>query len=238
VCVDAVDASGDEGLIAAARTTEELGCPAAFVTTGLLLREDGDVRLHAVPPDVLDAQLADVLSPGATPVVRTGVLGGGQGVERVVSALERAPEARLVVAPVARIGKRSLLDHEAVAKIRIALFARARVVVLRVAESARWGAPEIRSASDLRTAAAALREQGARAALVSGWIDRGRVMDLLDDGGTLTMLDTTRLAAPRVPGLSAAHATALAVRLAAGEDLPAAAYAAQRYVGSRLRRVR
>jgi len=90
----------------------------------------------------------------------------------------------------------------------------------------------------LRAAAAALRAGGARAVLVAGAAWHGRIVDLLDEEGAETVLDTARVCAPRVAGLASAHAAALAAHLAHGRSLLQAAEAAQRYVAQRLQRGR
>lgn len=128
------------------------------------------------------------------------------------------------------------MDRDAIDATRRELFPRARVVVLRAGDVARWTETGCEALEDLRRAAAAIRGEGARAVLISGWVGDGRIVDLVDDDGRVTLLGTTRVVAPRLGGISAAHAAALSVRLAAGDALDAAAATAQRYVGSRLRR--
>src|SRR6185295_17205989 len=111
-------------------------------------------------------------------------------------------------------------------------------IVVRAADVAASGGGEIEDLSSLRDAAARLRAQGARAVVISGWLRQGRVVDLLDDGGTLRVLDTARIQVPRVSGLAGAYAASLAAHVARGLPLAEAADAAQRYIGLRLLRGR
>jgi hydroxymethylpyrimidine/phosphomethylpyrimidine kinase len=90
----------------------------------------------------------------------------------------------------------------------------------------------------LREAASKLREQGAAAVVIAGLLRRGRVLDLVDDGGNVVLLDTARIHAPRIPGLAGSYAAALASHLARGLALPEAADSAQRYIAFRLLRGR
>jgi hydroxymethylpyrimidine/phosphomethylpyrimidine kinase len=118
------------------------------------------------------------------------------------------------------------------------LYAAVRVVVARAADLPSLTGREAADLAGLRDAASRLREQGARAVVISGWSAHGRVLDLLDDGGELAVLDTARIHAAHVPGLAGSYAAALAAHLARGLALRDAAEAAQRYVGFRIVRGR
>ena len=237
LCVDVVEVVGDEGILAASRAYEELACRATFVTTGFLIAGVRQVpAVHAVSDEVFDRQLLEVAARGVPAAIRTGLLGGCSQVERLARFLDTLDRTLTVVAPVTKLAGGEVMDDEAVEATRRELFPRARVVVLRAGDIRRWTGTDLGSLRDLRRSVGAVREHGARAVVISGWAGGGRVVDVVDDDGQVTVLDTTRIAAPRVGGISAAHAAALSARLAAGEALTEAAASAQRYVGSRLRR--
>jgi hydroxymethylpyrimidine/phosphomethylpyrimidine kinase len=99
------------------------------------------------------------------------------------------------------------------------------------------GAPA-ESIDGLTSAARALRGEGASAVLVAGATWKGRVIDLLDDEGKVTVLDASRVQAPHVGGLAGAHVVALTAHLARGLALSSAFAAAQRYIALRLQRGR
>ena len=237
LCIDATDVVGDEGILAASRAYDELACRATFVTSAFLVgAAAGAPAVLAVPAEPFSRQLDDAAGRGAPASVRVGLLADGAQVARVATLLDTLDRARTVVAPVTRIAGGAVMDRDAIDATRRELFPRARVVVLRAGDVARWTDTGCDRVEDLGRAAAAIREAGARAVLISGWAGEGRIVDLVDDDGRVTLLDTTRVAAPRIGGISAAHSAALSARLAAGDALEAAAATAQRYVGSRLRR--
>ena len=239
MCIDASDVVGDEGILAATRAYDELACSATFVTTAFLVGVGhGPATVHPVPDDVFARQLEDAAVRGAPTAVRTGLFGGVPQVERVARFLDTLERARTVVAPVTRLGGGEVMDDDLIEATRRELFRRARVVLLRAGDVVRWTGADLDRIGDLRHASEAIRGAGARAVLISGWVGDGRIIDLVDDDGLVTVLDTSRVVAPRLGGISAAHAAALSVRLAAGDALDVAASAAQRYVGSRLRRGR
>lgn len=215
VSVHALDAGGGEGLVADAQVFSELDCRAVCVATGVL---------PSVPlsPGLLRGQLDAAQRSAAIGAVRTGFV---KGVEQVALLGEFIGSA----APERTVISWSALDEQTREAMLREVVPKARVVVARASQT---------SIEGLCAFAKELRDRGARAVLVAGMVARGRVIDFLDDGGAVVLLDTARIQAARVEGLAGAHAAALAAHLARGLTLPQASEAAQRYVGFRLRRGR
>ena len=224
VSVHALDAGGGEGCVADAGVFAELDCRALCVATSVLPPEP-------LSPSLLAGQLES--AGRATPIgaVRTGFVKG-----QAQAALLGAFVARF--APETSVISWTSLDVDAREAMLREVVPSARVVVARASDFPRGNGRDGGDIDGLRAAAGDLRARGARAVIVCGLIVRGRVLDLLDDGGAAVLLDTARVQATRVDGLTGAHAAALAAHLARGLTLPQAAEAAQRYVGFRLRRGR
>jgi hydroxymethylpyrimidine/phosphomethylpyrimidine kinase len=224
VTVHALDAGGGEGLVADASVFAELDCRAVCVATSVLPSQP-------LSPSLVAGQLEAARRSATIGAVRTGyVKGPAQAALIGEFVLGCAPEATVV--------SWSGLDAETQAAMLAEVVPKARVVVARASDFSRPGGREAADVELLRSAAKDLKDRGARAVLVAGLIVRGRVLDLLDDGSDVVLLDTTRIQAARVDGLTGAHAAALAAHLARGLTLPQAADSAQRYVGFRLRRGR
>ncbi len=224
VSVHAVDTGGGDGLVADAAVFAELDCRALCVATSVLPAEP-------LPAILVAAQLEAVRRVAPVAAMRTGFLKGAAQVEPVAEFIRKAaPETTVVAWPLA--------DAQTQEAMQRLVFPSARVVVARASELSQAIGRDIDDLDGLRDAAKGLRDLGARAVVVAGLITRGRVLDLLDDGGAVVLLDTARIQAARVTGLAGAHAAALAAHLARGLTLAHAAEAAQRYVGFRLRRGR
>ena len=231
VSVHALDTGGGEGLIADAAVFAELECRAACVATSVVSHEP-------LPLDIVARQLEAAQLVGPVGAARVGFVKGATQVELIAGFVRRAAPTTTVVAAPVRDGTSPLLDVETQEAIRRHLYPAARVVVARAADLASLAERSVDDLDALRGAALRLREQGARAVVIAGWLLRGRVIDLLDDDGQIVLLDTARIRVPRVPGLAGAYAAALAAHLARGLPLSTAAEAAQRYVGFRLVRGR
>ena len=231
VSVHALDTGGGEGLVADAAVFAELECRAVCVATSV-------VSLEPLPLDIVARQLEAAQLVGPVGAVRVGFVRGATQVELIAGFVRRAAPTTTVVAAPVRDGASPLLDTETHEAIRRHLYSAARVVVARAADVSSRADREVDDLEALRGAALRLKEQGARAVVVAGWLVRGRVIDLLDDDGQVVLLDTVRIQVPRVPGLAGAYAAALAAHLARGLPLATAAEAAQRYIGFRLVRGR
>jgi hydroxymethylpyrimidine kinase/phosphomethylpyrimidine kinase len=231
VSAHALDTGGGDGLVADAAVFAELDCRAVSVATSVVSREP-------LPLDVLARQLEAAELAGPLAAARIGFVKGATQVELIAGFVRRAVPATTVVASPVREGTSQLLDTETHDAIRRHLYPAARVVVVRAGDVASLADRSIDDLDALRGAALQLREEGARAVVVAGWVVRGRVIDFLDDDGRVVLLDTSRIQVPRIPGLAGAYAAALAAHLARGLVLSTAVEAAQRYVGFRLVRGR
>jgi hydroxymethylpyrimidine/phosphomethylpyrimidine kinase len=89
----------------------------------------------------------------------------------------------------------------------------------------------IDSTEGQREAARQLVKLGARAALVKGGhLEGTTAVDMLWDGRDMTMLEAPRIESPHTHGTGCTLSSAIAARLALGDDLVSACRAAKAYV--------
>ena len=239
LAVNAVATLEGDGIVGDAAVLYELDCRAACVATSILATTPSAVLAsEALPAETIGKQIEAVTAFERPAGARIGHLLDPSQVALIGAVvLPLVPETS-VYAPIVRLGESRVLDAATLAAARRELFARVRVVVVRCADSEELAGVGVSDFASLRAAAEAVRSHGARAAIVGGFVSRGRVVDLIDDGGTVTLLDTSRIQAPHVPGLTGAYAAALAAHLARGAALAQAAESAQRYMALRLTRGR
>jgi hydroxymethylpyrimidine/phosphomethylpyrimidine kinase len=231
VTVHALDLRGGDGLIGDAIVFAELDCRALCVATAVVPPEP-------VPLALMARQLEKAEGAGRAAAVRVGFVSGRPQVELIAGFVQRIAPESAVLAPVARVGDSTVLDAATLEAMRLDLFPAVRVVVARAVDQPLLTGREASDLGGVRDAARRLRDHGARAVVIAGLRLRGRVIDLLDDGGEVVVLDTVRIHVPRVHGLAGAYAAALAAHVGRGLELARAAEAAQRYVGLRLLRGR
>jgi hydroxymethylpyrimidine/phosphomethylpyrimidine kinase len=188
-------------------------------------------RVLALPPDMVTAQIEAVLADIPPDATKIGMLATSGIVEAVASALSRHHLRNVVLdtVMVAKGGAR-LLDDGAVAILRERLLPLATVVTPNVPEAEALTGLSIRTTADLERAAVRLVELGARAALVKGGHLSGPAVDVLHDGQTTIQLSAPRLDTRHTHGTGCTLSSAIAARLALGDDLESACRAAKSYV--------
>ncbi len=237
------DSGGGAGIQADLRTFAAFGVHGLTAVTAVTAQNtNGISRIHALPGDVVAAQIAAVAADFPVAAAKTGMLATGSIVDVVCEQLE-ALAVRPVVDPVLTSTSGALLlDEDGFRRLRARLLPLAAVVTPNRMEAARLAGMAITSLAGTRDAARRIRDLGAAAVIVTGGhLDEhaDTVVDVLDDGAGAVELATPRVSGPggsRTHGTGCAFSAALTAGLAAGQPLPAAAEGAQRYVAAALRR--
>lgn len=234
LAVGGSDSGGGAGVAADLKTLQALGVHGCAVLTAVTAQSSVAVTdVHEVPEASVRAQLAAVLGDLGADVVKTGMLAHAGAVQAVVDAVSGLP---LVVDPVGVSSTgQALLTPEALVLLRSALLPLATVVTPNLAEVLALTGFEVRSAADLAEAARQVHALGPRWVLVKGGHLPGPPTDLLYDGTTATELAGDRVASPHTHGTGCTLASALAARLALGDDVPTAATRAKAFVAQAIR---
>ena len=236
--IHAVDTLGEEGVLVDAAVCTEMECrPVSVVTSILATGQKGLEVLEGLSLALVAQQFESLIGVCRPQAARTGILRDARQVELVAGLLRQFGIHDLVVAPIDRVLGVRILDKPAVEAARRFLFPLARVVVLRAVDAPTFVGESMEDIDGMRRAASAVRAQGAKAVLVAGASWRGRVVDVLDENGHVSVFDSQRGIAPPAEMLSGAHAAALVAHLARGAPLARAVDAALRYVALRLQRL-
>jgi hydroxymethylpyrimidine/phosphomethylpyrimidine kinase len=218
-----------------ARVFAEYGLDHAMVVVAVTAQDETGVHaVHAVPPDVVRAQLESL--PPDIAAFRVGALVSSETVRIVASFLrERAAHIPTVVDPVisASLGGSLASDAALLTTLRDDLLTLPIVVTPNVPEAEQLLSMQIEGVDGARTAARRFVERGARAAYVKGGHFAGDPADVLV---TESALET--FTGPRLPGdmrgSGCTLAAALAAELALGRDVAQGADAAHAYVRAKI----
>ncbi|HED65593.1 MAG TPA: hypothetical protein ENJ09_08560 [Planctomycetes bacterium] len=238
------DSSGRAGLHADREAARSAGAMCIGIVTAWTW-QSGD-RVHAVDPRPADewSEEARILIRSGVDAVKVGLLPGAEAVRAIGGVLDTALEAGLpcVVDPVlgASSGE-AFLDAEGIEALHAAVLCRPVVLTPNLPEAVALGGREVPGDLPGPVVRRELGEELLRAGL-SGLVlkgghgDEDPVEDLVLEPGREPRIHRH----PRVPGAGirgsgCRHATRLAVGLAAGMDLAAAASEAAEYVMARIR---
>jgi len=183
-----------------------------------------------LPVEAVRAQLRSVLDDIGVDAVKTGMLASSALVAAVVEELAGVA-APVVVDPVG-VSKHGdpLLAPDALDAMRTLLLPVATVVTPNLYEVEQLTGVVVDDESGLRKAADAVLALGPKAVLVKGGHLAGEAVDLLWDGETEHRVRAPRLDNRHTHGTGCTLASAIAARLALGDQLPAALGTAKEYV--------
>jgi hydroxymethylpyrimidine kinase/phosphomethylpyrimidine kinase len=235
------DPSGGAGVVADVKTFTAFGCFATAAVTSLTFQNTTGVfgAAHQTAADVR-AQVLPVVEDFRVACLKTGMLPTREVISEVARLLRetRLGEVDAIIDPVVRSTSGfDLIDDSALAALKSELLPLARLVTPNLPEAERITGLEIKTETDMRRAAAMMREMGARAVLVKGGHLTGDdAVDLLDDGDRVELFRAPRIETDATHGTGCTLAAAIAACLARGMNLNGAVGAAKRFVTEAIRR--
>jgi hydroxymethylpyrimidine/phosphomethylpyrimidine kinase len=225
------DSGGGAGIQADLKTMLALGVHGMSVIAAVTAQNSVGVQGYwELPVDAVLAQLDSVLGDIGVDATKTGMLASPALVQAVAERLSHE-SAPLVVDPVG-VSKHGdpLLQGDAVDALRSALIPLATVVTPNLPEVEQLTGVRVDDEAGLSRAAQAVLALGPRWVLVKGGHLSGEAVDLLTDGTTTRTFRSPRLDNRHTHGTGCTLASAIAARLASGDDVPSAVEAAKHYV--------
>ncbi|MGP3911198.1 bifunctional hydroxymethylpyrimidine kinase/phosphomethylpyrimidine kinase [Nonomuraea sp. NBC_00507] len=225
------DSGGGAGIQADLKTMLAMGVHGMSVIAAVTAQNSLGVQGYwELPPEAVRAQLDSVLGDIGAQAVKTGMLASPALVELVADVLG-GYAAPVVVDPVG-VSKHGdpLLAPEAVETVRTRLLPVATVATPNLWEVEQLTSVKVEDEDGLRRAADAVLELGPTWALIKGGHLPGAPVDLLTDGTSEYRFAAERLDNRHTHGTGCTLASAIASRLALGDDVPAAVGKAKEYV--------
>ena len=242
------DPSGGAGILADVRTLVQFDCRVAAAITSLTFQNSSGVfgATHETAKS-LRAQIVPVVEEHSVDAVKIGMLPTTELVSEVATLIRENRLPTPVLDPVLRSSSGyQLIAVEAIDVLLKELLPLTRVVTPNIPEAEFLTGIQITSEDGMRNAAARLRDLGARAVLIKGGhlkresgagsqeSGAATAVDLLDDGGEVSVLNGEWIDAPPVRGTGCMMSSAIAASLARGADLVAAVMAAKKYVAAEI----
>jgi hydroxymethylpyrimidine/phosphomethylpyrimidine kinase len=226
------DSGGGAGVQADIKTVTMLGGYAATAITAITVQNSlGVGQIVPVAPEIIVAQIRAVLDDIGADMIKIGMLGDAATVVAVAEAL-RDYGLPMVLDPVmVAKGGAALLAAEAAEAMVQWLLPMATLITPNTPELAALTGVEIEDEADVVLAAQELLDLGARAVLAKGGHMPGpEIADWLVSAQGQSRFTSARIATPHTHGTGCTLASALAVSLAQGLDLPDAVRRARDYV--------
>jgi len=247
------DPSGGAGIIADLKTFAAFGCaPTAAITSITYQNAQGVQGARHQTAETVREQVMAIVAESPLAAVKTGMLPTLEIVREVARLFREEDLPAPVVDPVLRsTSGYELMQADAIEMLLAELAPLARVITPNIPEAETLTGLHIENEEGMRAAAHKLREMGARAVLIKGGHlkerseGRGRMaekagatlqaIDVLDDGGLVTVFRGGWIDSPPVRGTGCMLAAAIAACLGRGMELPASVSAAKRLVADAIR---
>ncbi|MCG6656563.1 bifunctional hydroxymethylpyrimidine kinase/phosphomethylpyrimidine kinase [Halomonas campisalis] len=232
------DPSGGAGIQADLKTFSALGAYGTSVITALTAQNTrGVAGVHPVPADFIGTQLATLLDDVTIDAVKIGMVASREVAETIRAGLSRQRPRWIVLDPVmvAKSGD-ILVDDAGIAAVREVLVPLADLITPNLPEAAvLLGCPIPETRADMQALAPALDALGAGAVLLKGGhLESESCPDLLIQGSETRWLEGERIATANLHGTGCTLSSAIAARLAQGDDLPTAVATAKRWLEAAL----
>jgi hydroxymethylpyrimidine/phosphomethylpyrimidine kinase len=228
------DSGGGAGIQADLKAFARCGAHGMTAITAITAQNTAAVTaVFALPPEAIVEQVRAVADDIGVDAVKIGMLGNAETIEAVNRALDLVADAPVVLDPVmvAESGAR-LLDEGAIESLRRLLAPRAAVMTPNAAEAAVLAERE--PEADPTELARAVQALGPDAVVVTGG-HREDATDLFFDGERLVEIPGERHPEGAGHGSGCTHSSALAARLAFGDNPLDAARAAKRIASEAVR---
>ncbi len=231
------DSSGGAGIQADLATFAAFKVYGASVITALTAQNTTGVRaIFEVSPDFVVRQLDAVLDDLEVGAAKTGMLAGAAIIETLADRLRACPLRHLVVDPVmvATSGD-LLLDPDATASMRNLMLPLATLLTPNLREAEVLSRRAVTTVAEMRDAARALVDCGARAVLVKGGHLGGEAIDVFFDGHRFHEFGAARIQSRNTHGTGCTLSAAITAGLALGNQLEAAIGTAKNYITTAIR---
>ncbi|CAG9175687.1 bifunctional hydroxymethylpyrimidine kinase/phosphomethylpyrimidine kinase [Cupriavidus respiraculi] len=228
------DSGGGAGIQADLKTFAALGCFGMSAITAITAQNTlGVTGVHAIPADMVAAQIDAVAGDIGVDAAKTGMLGTAAIVQAVADAVDRHGLRKLVVDPVMVATSGATLSDDATARAMVEqLFPRAILVTPNLPEASYLLGRPITRRAEMADAARALIALGCPAVLLKGGhLEEAALEDLLmlRDGRT-RIFTHPRIDTRNLHGTGCTLAAATAAGLARGQALEDAVEGALDYV--------
>jgi hydroxymethylpyrimidine kinase/phosphomethylpyrimidine kinase len=247
------DPSGGAGIIADIRTIEMFGCAGVATITSVTF-QNAENFLGAVhqTAESVRRQIESIVAEAEIAAVKIGMLPTVEVVREVARLIRELKLPPAVIDPVMQSTTGgTLMADDAIEVFVTELLPLARVVTPNIPEAEKLSGMNIGNEEGMRQAAARIRKLGARAVMIKGGHLKQRsevrgqksekastarhAIDVLDDGGRVTVFRGGWIDSPPVRGTGCMLSSAIAACLGLGMDLQTSVSTAKRFIADAIR---
>lgn len=228
------DSSGGAGIQADLKTFQALGVFGMSAVTAVTVQNTRKVyAIQEMRPDIVHDQIACLFDDMPVDAVKIGMVASVPLIEAIARALGAVDDRPPVILDPVMISKSgyALLQPDARAGLIRHLFPLARVVTPNLPEAEALVGNKIGDIAGMKDAARDIAALGAEMVVVKGGhLGAGNATDVLYDGRAFKLLESRRVDTPNTHGTGCTFSSAIAARMALGDDFFEAVGRAKTYI--------
>lgn len=241
LCINGSDSMGHTGIQADIRTIKDLGGYAVTAVSSVTVQNSmGITHVHELPTELVIGQVKAIYEEMHPDVVKIGMVNNPQTIHDLRSEIVGCKH--IVCSPVIQ----SSFGGRLMSEVSIQTYCRqllpiCTMLIIKCADAEIMLGHTIRTEDDMRTAAQELHEMGAKWVLLrGGTYTEGRINALLSpsaevaEGGTERFFSSINIEGWQRHGVGGTLSTAIATRIALGDDVPEAVSNAHNYLHSQV----
>lgn len=208
--------------------------PCSVITSVTSQNSRGVFSVFNIPSNVVLSQLEALFQDFDIKAVKIGMLGTRENVNVVASFFKKHPVTLLVDTILKSTSDFNLIEDEAIESLKNELFPLASLILPNLPEASRLVDFAVKNVSDMKKAALALKETGAKEVLIKGGhLDGKKCIDVLYDGENFYEFSERRLDVD-MRGTGCIFSSAIAANLALKHDVYTSVKFARTYLISKL----
>lgn len=235
LCINASDCMGHTGIQADIRTVKDMGCQTVSAVTSVTIQNSaGITSVYDLPPEVISGQVAAIYDEMHPDAVKVGLINSAETIRRVRKEIVGC--RHIVCSPVIVSSFGGLLmGDDAIHAYASLLFPICSLLIMKCIDAEIVLGRRICTDDDMLTAADALHDMGAEWVLLrGGTYNEGRINALLSGPGCRKFFSSVNISGWQRHGVGGALSTAVASRLALGDDTLQAVTEAHDYMHSQV----
>ncbi len=226
------DSCGGAGIQADIKAMSALGVYAMSVITAVTAQNTmGVFGVEEISPEMVGAQIDAVFEDIRVDAVKIGMVSAMPTIGIIADKLQEYQYKNIVLDPV-MISKSgcALLKPESMDALKARLIPLAALITPNIPEAEALTGMKITSLEQMKEASEKLLDLGPGAVLVKGGHYSGDSHDVLNNGGTISVLTAKRIPTKNTHGTGCTLSSAIAARLALGDDVGQAVAMAKKYI--------
>jgi hydroxymethylpyrimidine/phosphomethylpyrimidine kinase len=242
------DPSGGAGAQADLRVFSDMGVKAVSAITAITAQDDDAVlAIHPTRADILTQQMSTACKGGWVPdAIKIGMVATQANVRAIIWFLGHTESPHVVIDPVLHSSTGTpLIEAKALAMYRQQLIPLATVLTPNLMEAQVLAGMQVNSIETMTIASQTIYQETVKlrgggdrplAVVVKGGHLEGDPVDVLFDGKSVRTFEAKRIVGPSPRGTGCRFSSAIAARLALGDEIGAAVAAAKEYLGNYISR--